>query len=578
MTPLKWFSGFLKKYRLAIVTGLVLMTVIVACAIVNPYISGMIVDDVIQGGAYDLLPKLIGIMLAVTAVRAILRYATQMMFETCSQGVLYRMRDAVYRKLLQEDFAFYNRNRTGDLMSRQTGDMDAIRHFVAFVIYTVYENILMFIFALVMIFMVNVKLALCMMAVLPFCLFTTYLQSKYVKPRFHECRQSFSSLNAFVQENISGNRVVKAFAKEEYEKEKFEKENDKYREAELGAASIWCRFVPVFELLSNLLMVVLILYGGYQVICGEMTLGNLVTVNGYLWMLSNPLRFAGWWVNDVQRFITSVEKIYDTYSKEPDVKKPKKGIKRKEMQGNIEFRNVSYEVEGEDIIHNISFSVEKGQTVGILGSTGAGKSTIMNLLCRFYDVTEGEVLVDGINVKNWDLHDLRDNIGMAMQDVFLFSDTVEGNIAYGKPDCTFEEVKEAAVMSDANLFIKAMPDGYQTIVGERGVGLSGGQKQRISLARALLKKPSILILDDTTSAVDMETESYIQEQLKKLGRKHTVFVIAYRISSIKDADVIFVMDEGRIVERGDHESLLKQNGYYTTVYKHQNGSPANKCQ
>lgn len=571
MTPLKWFSGFLKKYRLAIVIGLVLMTVIVACAIVNPYISGMIVDDVIQGGAYDLLPKLIGIMLAVTAVRAILRYATQMMFETCSQGVLYRMRDAVYRKLLQEDFAFYNRNRTGDLMSRQTGDMDAIRHFVAFVIYTVYENILMFIFALVMIFMVNVKLALCMMAVLPFCLFTTYLQSKHVKPRFHECRQSFSSLNTFVQENISGNRVVKAFAKEEYEKEKFEKENDKYREAELGAASIWCRFVPIFELLSNLLMVVLILYGGYQVICGEMTLGNLVTVNGYLWMLSNPLRFAGWWVNDVQRFITSVEKIYDTYSKEPDVKKPKKGIKRKEMQGNIEFRNVSYEVEGEDIIHNISFSVEKGQTVGILGSTGAGKSTIMNLLCRFYDVTEGEVLVDGIDVKNWDLHDLRDNIGMAMQDVFLFSDTIEGNIAYGKPDCTFEEVKEAAVMSDANLFIKAMPDGYQTIVGERGVGLSGGQKQRISLARALLKKPSILILDDTTSAVDMETESYIQEQLKKLGRKHTVFVIAYRISSIKDADVIFVMDEGRIVERGNHESLLKQNGYYATVYKHQNG-------
>lgn len=571
MTPLKWFSGFLKKYRLAIVIGLVLMTVIVACAIVNPYISGMIVDDVIQGGAYDLLPKLIGIMLAVTAVRAILRYATQMMFETCSQGVLYRMRDAVYRKLLQEDFAFYNRNRTGDLMSRQTGDMDAIRHFVAFVIYTVYENILMFIFALVMIFMVNVKLALCMMAVLPSCLFTTYLQSKHVKPRFHECRQSFSSLNAFVQENISGNRVVKAFAKEEYEKEKFEKENDKYRAAELGAASIWCRFVPIFELLSNLLMVVLILYGGYQVICDEMTLGNLVTVNGYLWMLSNPLRFAGWWVNDVQRFITSVEKIYDTYSKEPDVKKPKKGIKRKEMQGNIEFRNVSYEVEGEDIIHNISFSVEKGQTVGILGSTGAGKSTIMNLLCRFYDVTEGEVLVDGIDVKNWDLHDLRDNIGMAMQDVFLFSDTIEGNIAYGKPDCTFEEVKEAAVMSDANLFIKAMPDGYQTIVGERGVGLSGGQKQRISLARALLKKPSILILDDTTSAVDMETESYIQEQLKKLGRKHTVFVIAYRISSIKDADVIFVMDEGRIVERGNHESLLKQNGYYATVYKHQNG-------
>lgn len=234
-------------------------------------------------------------------------------------------------------------------------------------------------------------------------------------------------------------------------------------------------------------MVVLILYGGYQVICGEMTLGNLVTVNGYLWMLSNPLRFAGWWVNDVQRFITSVEKIYDTYSKEPDVKKPKKGIKRKEMREISSSATFLMKWKARTL-STIRFSVEKGQTVGILGSTGAGKSTIMNLLCRFYDVTEGEVLVDGIDVKNWDLHDLRDNIGMAMQDVFLFSDTIEGNIAYGKPDCTFEEVKEAAVMSDANLFIKAMPDGYQTIVGERGVGLSGGQKQRVCLARSAFEK------------------------------------------------------------------------------------------
>ena len=243
-----------------------------------------------------------------------------------------------------------------------------------------------------------------------------------------------------------------------------------------------------------------------------------------------------------------------------------------ELKGDVRFDHVDFGYDDDRmILKQISLYAKPGQKIAFVGSTGAGKSTIMNLLCRFYDVTEGEVLVDGIDVKNWDLHDLRDNIGMAMQDVFLFSDTIEGNIAYGKPDCTFEEVKEAAVMSDAKLFIKAMPDGYQTIVGERGVGLSGGQKQRISLARALLKKPSILILDDTTSAVDMETESYIQEQLKKLGRKHTVFVIAYRISSIKDADVIFVMDEGRIVERGNHESLLKQNGYYATVYKHQNG-------
>ena len=225
----------------------------------------------------------------------------------------------------------------------------------------------------------------------------------------------------------------------------------------------------------------------------------------------------------------------------------------------------------EDIVMDVNFKVKPGQTVGIIGSTGAGKSTIMNLLCRFYDTTSGEVLVDGVNVRDMDLYNLRDNIGMAMQDVFLFSDTIEGNIAYGRPNCSFEEVKQAAIMADANHFIQALSDGYDTIVGERGVGLSGGQKQRISLARALLKDPSILILDDTTSAVDMETESYIQSQLKKLDNKCTIFVIAYRISSIRDADLILVMDNGRIIEQGTHEQLVAAGGYYATAFHNQYG-------
>lgn len=571
MTAFEWFYSFLRKHNRKMFFGLVLVTIISILAIVKPIVSGAIVDDVITAGQYDLLPWLIALLILITIIRGVLRYWSQVIFETCSQDVLYSMRDTVYRKLLQEDFAFYNKKRTGDLLSRQTGDMDAIRHFVAFVIYQVYENVFLFFFALIMIFTVSWQLALCMCIILPFAAAVTFSQTKEGRPRFQHIREQFSSLNTFVQENVSGNRVVKAFSKEDYEIQKFNKENDAYRDAELAAAEIWTKYVPLFEFLSNMLTVILMLVGSIMVIRGSMTLGNYVTINGYLWMLMNPLRQIGWRINDIQRFTTSVEKIYATYSEEPDVKRPVSGIGKKRLNGDVEFRNVSYSADDEDIIHNVSFHIKSGQTVGILGSTGSGKSTIMNLLCRFYDVTDGEVLVDGINVKDLDLYNLRANIGMAMQDVFLFSDTVEGNIAYSRPDCPFVEVQKAAIMADADAFIQAMPDGYDTIVGERGVGLSGGQKQRISLARALLKEPSILILDDTTSAVDMETESYIQKQLSSIDHQCTIFVVAYRISSIKDSDVILVLNDGHIVEQGTHDELLAKNGYYATVFRHQYG-------
>ena len=569
MTPMKWFGSFLKKYWIRMTAGLLLVTILAAAALAGPYVSKLIVDDVINGGQTGLLGKLITILIALVIVKGVCRFFSQVLFETSSQNVLFKMRETVYRKLLQEDFAFYNKNRTGDLMSRQTGDMDAIRHFVAYVIYTVYENVLYFIFALAMIFATNAKMALCMVIVLPLTAMTTYSQAKSVKPAFTNCRNAFSSLNTFVQENISGNRVVKAFAKEDFEMEKFTVENDRYRDAERGAAGIWKKYVPVFELFSNALNIILMIVGGIMVVENEMTMGDLVAVNGYLWMLTVPLRMAGWWINDIQRFTTSVEKIYATYSAEPEVQKPLNPVKRKKLEGDIIFNNVSYKAEDEDILHNINFEVKKGQTIGITGTTGAGKSTIINLLCRFFDVTNGEILVDGVNVKDLDMYQLRENIGIAMQDVFLFSDTIEGNIAYGKPDCSFEKVKEVAKMADANIFIKNMPDGYDTMIGERGVGLSGGQKQRISLARALLKEPSILILDDTTSAVDMETESYIQRQLENIDHSCTTFIIAYRISSIRDADKIIVLDNGRIVEQGTHEELVAKNGYYSTVYYHQ---------
>ncbi len=571
MTPMKWFYSFLKKYRFKLTIALLLVTITSSLAIVNPYISGIIVDDVIYGGKKGLLYKLVGLLILTTIVRSVVKYTYLYLFETSSQGMLCTMRDHVYRRLLAQDFNFYNKNRTGDLMSRQTGDMDAIRHFVAYVIYGIFENVLLFSFAIFMIFTVNVKLALSMILVLPITAFVTFRQLHAIKPAFHKIRQCFSSLNTFVQENISGNRVVKAFAKEDYEIQKFNKENDAFRDAELESASIWRRYVPIFEFLANTLSVILYLVGGIMVIRGEISLGNLITVSGYLWMLNMPLRQAGWLANDYQRFVTSVEKIYSTINAEPDIKVPNKPKYWKKFSGSIEFRDVSYTADDEIILKNINFKVEAGQTIGIIGATGSGKSTLMNLLCRFYDVTDGEVLIDGINIKSLDLYHLRNNIGMAMQDVFLFSDTIEGNIAYGNPNCTLEEVQAAAKIANAHDFIMETPDGYDTVVGERGMGLSGGQKQRISLARALLKDPSIVILDDTTSAVDMETEAQIQQALHSIGGERTVFIIAHRISSIKDADQILVVDDGRIIESGTHDSLLARKGYYYTVFMHQYG-------
>lgn len=571
MGYIRWFLSFLKKYRVRMIVGLILVFITSLFVLINPQISGMIVDEVIEGQHYEKLGILLLIMIGVTLVRSLLRITFLMCFESSSQGLVYDMREEAYRKLMKEDFNFFNKNRTGDLMSRQTGDMDAVRHMVSHVIYFSFENILVFLMALVMIFSVNVKMALCMLIVLPFTLAVTLSQRRHIKPAFDRVRDCFSSLNAFAQETIAGNRVVKAFAKEDYELEKFDRENDGYRDAQLNAASIWMKYIPMFEILSQCLTIILMIMGGFMVIDGEMTIGNMVTVNGYLWMLNSPLRQAGWIINDLQRFLTAIEKIYKVYTTEPDIKQPEHVVEKRKLKGSVTFDHVNYYTNDDTVLKDISFHVEPGQTVGIIGATGSGKSSLVNLICRFYDVNQGRVLVDDIDVRNLNLQTLRGNIGIAMQDVFLFSDTIEGNIAYGNPDCTFEQVQAAAKIANADEFIREMPEGYDTIIGERGVGLSGGQKQRISLARAILKDPSIIILDDTTSAIDMETESMIQNELKKISDERTVFIIAHRISSIIHADQILVLDNGRIVERGTHEQLLAKKGYYSTVFHHQYG-------
>ncbi|MCL2253290.1 MAG: ABC transporter ATP-binding protein/permease [Lachnospiraceae bacterium] len=570
MNPMKWCLSFLKEYRIRYIIAFTLVTIVALCFIINPIISGIIIDEVIISGRYEILPLLIIIFVAVTIIRSLIKYIYIIIFERTSQGMLFKMRDYVYRRLLEQDFSFFNKNRTGDLMSRQTGDMEAIRHFVAYTIYNIFDNILLFLIAIVMIFTVDYRLALCIICVVPLTALTTVKQLKAIKPAFHKIREQFSNLTAFVQENIGGNRVIKAFAREDHEIMKFNKQNDAYSEAEINAAMVWRKYVPIFEFFVAVSTIVIYLAGGIMVINGYISLGELVMVCGYIWMINNPLRMAGWYANDYQRFVTSVEKIFSTIDVEPNIKELEGPYSIPKLKGGVVFRDVTYTIESGKVLKDINFTVLPGQTVGIIGATGAGKSTLMNLLCRFYDPTDGDILIDRVNLKNYDLRSLRGNIGMAMQDVFLFSDTIEGNIAYGNPGCTFEEVKAAAAIANADDFIMKMPEQYDTIVGERGVGLSGGQKQRISLARALLKDPAIVILDDTTSAVDMETEAIIQDSLKHLGER-TAFIIAHRISSIKDADQILVLDGGMIVESGTHEELLENHSYYYKVFNHQYG-------
>jgi ATP-binding cassette subfamily B protein len=317
----------------------------------------------------------------------------------------------------------------------------------------------------------------------------------------------------------------------------------------------------------------MVLVGGMWVINGELTMGELVTFNSLIFAINNPLRMAGWIINDVQRFAASGEKLIELWKAETKIDNSVNPIKLESLKGRIKFNNVSFSYDDEEpVLKNVNLEVNTGETIGIIGPTGSGKSTLISLLCRFYDCTEGNITVNDFDLKDLDLNYLRKNIAVAMQDIFLFSDTIEGNIAYGVPDASFEQVKKAAELAGAHDFIMKFPEGYNTIVGERGVGLSGGQRQRIALARALIKNPSILILDDTTSAVDMETEHAIQVELNKFNENITTFIIAHRISSVKNADKILVLDEGRIIEQGNHEELMNKKKYYYDIYMNQFGN------
>ncbi|SDM43489.1 ABC transporter ATP-binding protein [Bacillus sp. OK048] len=572
MQSIRWTWSYIRNNKIRLFFGLLLALVVSALSMANPYLAGKIVDDVMYGQNKGLLWPMLALMIGLTIVRTFIRYGYQLMFEMLSQGVIFKMRENLYNRLLQLDFTFYDRTKTGDIMARMTGDMEAIRHFTAWSIYMIFENAAILIFAIVFMFSIHPPLALAILAIAPIIGFFAYRLSNAVKPTFTEIRNQFAKLNSVVQENISGNRVVKAFAKESYEIEKFSIENEAFKDRNLQSAKIWEKYLPVLDSLAGVLTVVMILVGGIMVTNGSLTIGELVTFNSLIWALNNPMRMAGWLINDVQRFIASAEKVEDLLLTESEIINGLEQNNIHDAEATVEFDHVYFSYGDGTVLEEISFEANPGQTVGIIGPTGSGKSTLVNLLSRFYDTTSGAIHVGGMNVKEWDIHKLRSSMGMVMQDIFLFSDTIEGNIAYGNPNASLEDVQAAAKKAEAHDFIRNLPEGYDTIVGERGVGLSGGQKQRIALARALLKDPSILILDDTTSSVDMETEERIQKTLHSIQQNKTCFIIAHRISSVKDADLILVMHDGKIIERGKHEELLLKRGYYSNVFQNQYGN------
>ncbi|WP_279621730.1 ABC transporter ATP-binding protein [Listeria monocytogenes] len=577
MESMKWIWQYVRKYRLLMIGVFILIFIASGISIIYPLLGGKVIDDVVYQNKTNLLIPLLLIMIISTIIRTICRYTYQIMCERIGQNSLFRIREDLYKKLQSLDFDFFNNTRVGDIMARMTGDTDAIRHFVSWVSYNILENVFLFSFAIIIMAAIDWKLTLALVIVTPLIAILTMKMSSKAQPVFYEIRESFSRLNSMVEENISGNRVVKAFAREDFEMKKFHEHNEDFKKRNLDSADVSRTYLPVLDSLAGMLVVITLIFGGYLVIKGQMTLGDLVAFNGFLWMLNGPMRMSGWLINDVQRFIASSFKIQDMMA--TDAKIPIHAEKpAPSLQGHVEFKNVSFHFEDDpntDVLKNISLKASPGQTIAILGETGAGKSTLVNLICRFHDPTSGEILIDGVDARKWHVRELRNHIATVMQDIFLFSDTIEGNIAFGAPDATMEDVRRMARIADADHFIETMPESYDTIVGERGVGLSGGQKQRISLARALLKNPSILILDDTTSAVDMETEVKIQGELKKITENTTTFIIAHRISSVKEADEILILNHGEIIERGTHSSLLAEKGYYFDIYNKQLGTEAN---
>jgi ATP-binding cassette subfamily B multidrug efflux pump len=562
---LKEFYWPYKKLFLWSVFSLIFVSGI---TVVYPMVLQFTIDEVILGGQYGYIPFLAIGFILIQAIKGTATFFHQYFGDLFGISSVYKLRDSLYEKLQFLPFRYYDNAKTGDLMSRLTADVEGFRFFLSFGFAQVINFILLVGFALSVMFYYSIPLALVTLGALPFLAVAVYKFDKKVHPAFRNIRKSMARLNTKVQENVSGINTIKALSREDFEVNRFVASNDDYKGTQLNTAGIWARYFPLMELIGNLCVVFLLSYGGYLVINGGLQPGELVAFFSLVWYIMWPIMNLGFVINTFSQSKASGERLLEILDEHEDIQDIENPIEVDRLEGEVEFKNVTHQYPNEDsyALKNVSINASKGTTIGLVGATGAGKTTITQLLSRFYEPNEGGILVDGRKIKDYSINSLRKNIGFVMQESFLFSSTIRDNIAYGNPNASMDEIIDAAKRAQAHEFIMELPEQYDTFLGERGMGLSGGQKQRIAIARAILINPSILILDDATSAVDMETERQIQKAFREVMKGRTTFIIAHRISSLKHADEIIVFKEGEVVERGKHEDLLENQGLYRRIY------------
>lgn len=530
----------------------------------------ILIDDVIVPRTFEDVPIIALTVLGVVILKAGMQFLHGFFGGRLGNFLAYRLRNACYEKLQFLSFRYYDTAKTGDLMSRLTGDLEAIRNFIGFGFAQILNMVFMVVFGAIMMMTMSWQLTLFTLICIPLLAFVALRFESKIHPAFQEMRLALSSLTTAVQENITGVRTVKSFAREPYEVEKFSIRNERYKTNQIHAATLWSRYFPIMEILASVSIVLLLVIGGRMVIQKTLTLGELVAFFSLIWYIIGPMWNLGFHINNYTQSKASGERVLELLNTPVDVEETQDPVivEADQVNGHVTFESVTFAYGNKmPAVTDINFDAAPGSVIGFLGGTGSGKSTIIQLLMRAYNVNSGTIKLDGKNIKDIGIRSLRSQIASVFQETFLFSSSIRNNISYGLKNVTMDEIIRAAKLAKAHDFIMEFPDGYDTVVGERGMGLSGGQKQRIAIARALLKNPKILVLDDATSAVDMETEHEIQSGFQEVMRGRTTFIIAHRISSLRHADEILVLDEGRVVQRGKHTELIEVPGPYQDVYK-----------